>query len=255
MSLLEIKNLNLTYPNGKKIFENAEISLQAGESQALWSPNGTGKTSLFRVITGLLKPQAADIYLEDKAVSDEAGFKALRLKVGFVLQHADDQLFFPQVIDDVAFGPLNQGLSEEEARKVSEEALSTLGILELKDALSYELSGGQKKLVTLACVLSMKPQVLLLDEPTNGLDIDSKQRLIEEINKIDAAKIIISHDPASADSAQDWNYEKNRHRSSTCTKFATIRNCRIESIAKPEMHEHWHTHFYGGVPHTHQDSA
>lgn len=184
---------------------------------------------------------AADIYLEDKAVSDEAGFKALRLKVGFVLQHADDQLFFPQVIDDVAFGPLNQGLSEEEARKVSEEALSTLGILELKDALSYELSGGQKKLVTLACVLSMKPQVLLLDEPTNGLDIDSKQRLIEEINKIDAAKIIISHDPEML--------------SSTCTKFATIRNCRIESIAKPEMHEHWHTHFYGGVPHTHQDSA
>ena len=241
MSLLEIKNLNLTYPNGKKIFENAEISLQAGESQALWSPNGTGKTSLFRVITGLLKPQAADIYLEDKAVSDEAGFKALRLKVGFVLQHADDQLFIPQVIDDVAFGPLNQGLSEEEARKVSEEALSTLGILELKDALSYELSGGQKKLVTLACVLSMKPQVLLLDEPTNGLDIDSKQRLIEEINKIDAAKIIISHDPEML--------------SSTCTKFATIRNCRIESIAKPEMHEHWHTHFYGGVPHTHQDSA
>ena len=241
MSLLEIKNLNLTYPNGKKIFENAEISLQAGESQALWSPNGTGKTSLFRVITGLLKPQAADIYLEDKAVSDEAGFKALRLKVGFVLQHADDQLFFPQVIDDVAFGPLNQGLSEEEARKVSEEALSTLGILELKDALSYELSGGQKKLVTLACVLSMKPQVLLLDEPTNGLDIDSKQRLIEEINKIDAAKIIISHDPEML--------------SSTCTKFATMRNCRIESIAKPEMHEHWHTHFYGGVPHTHQDSA
>lgn len=183
---------------------------------------------------GAFKTSGCGIYLEDKAVSDEAGFKALRLKVGFVLQHADDQLFFPQVIDDVAFGPLNQGLSEEEARKVSEEALSTLGILELKDALSYELSGGQKKLVTLACVLSMKPQVLLLDEPTNGLDIDSKQRLIEEINKIDAAKIIISHDPEML--------------SSTCTKFATIRNCRIESIAKPEMHEHWHTHFYGGVP-------
>lgn len=78
----------------------------------------------------------------------------------------------------------------------------------------------------------MKPQVLLLDEPTNGLDVDSKQRLIEVINKIDAAKIIISHDPDML--------------SSTCTKFSTIRNCRIESIAKPEMHEHWHTHFYGG---------
>lgn len=116
-----------------------------------------------------------------------------------------------------------------------------MGILELKDALSYELSGGQKKLVTLACVLSMKPQILLLDEPTNGLDVDSKQRLIEVINKIDAAKIIISHDPEML--------------SSTCTKFATIRNCRIESIAKPEMHEHWHTHFYGGVPHTHHESA
>ena len=233
MSLLEIKNLNLTYPNGKKIFENAEITLQPGESQALWSPNGTGKTSLFRVVTGLLKPQTADIFLEDKAVTNEEEFKALRLKVGFVLQHADDQLFFPQVIDDVAFGPLNQGLSEKEARKVSEEALSNLGILELKDAL--------KKLVTLACVLSMKPQVLLLDEPTNGLDVDSKQRLIEVINKIDAAKIIISHDPDML--------------SSTCTKFSTIRNCRIESIAKPEMHEHWHTHFYGGVPHTHHEST
>ena len=117
MSLLEIKNLNLTYPNGKKIFENAEITLQPGESQALWSPNGTGKTSLFRVVTGLLKPQTADIFLEDKAVTNEEEFKALRLKVGFVLQHADDQLFFPQVIDDVAFGPLNQGLSEKEAQR------------------------------------------------------------------------------------------------------------------------------------------
>lgn len=138
-------------------------------------PTEPVKLLLFRVVTGLLKPQTADIFLEDKAVTNEEEFKALRLKVGFVLQHADDQLFFPQVIDDVAFGPLNQGLSEKEARKVSEEALSNLGILELKDALSYELSGGQKKLVTLACVLSMKPQVLLLDEPTNGLDVDSKQ--------------------------------------------------------------------------------
>lgn len=241
MSLLEIKNINLTYPNGKKIFENAGISIQPGASYALWSPNGTGKTSLFRVITGLLKPQTAEIYLEGKSIKDEADFKALRLKVGFVLQHADDQLFFPQVIDDVAFGPLNQGLSEEEARQVSEEVLAQLGILELKDALSFELSGGQKKLVTLACVLSMKPRVLLLDEPTNGLDVGSKQRLIEVINKIDAAKIVISHDPEML--------------SSTCTKFATIRNCRIESIAKPEMHEHWHTHFYGGLPHTHHESA
>ena len=76
MSLLEIKNLNLTYPNGKKIFENAEITLQPGESQALWSPNGTGKTSLFRVVTGLLKPQTADIFLEDKAVTNEEEFNA-----------------------------------------------------------------------------------------------------------------------------------------------------------------------------------
>lgn len=98
-----------------------------------------------------------------------------------------------------------------------------------------------EKLVTLACILSMKPQILLLDEPTNGLDVDSKQRLIEVINKINAAKIVISHDPEML--------------SSTCTKFSTIRNCRIESIAKPEMHEHWHTHFYGGVPHTHHEST
>lgn len=235
---LSINHLSLSFSSGKEVFKDASFSLFNKESVGLWSPNGTGKTSLFRVITGLLKPQQAHIVFLGKEVLSEEDFKMLRLKVGYVLQHADDQLFFPQVLDDVAFGPLNQGLASSEALKVSEETLELLGILHLKKALSFELSGGQKKLVTLASVLSMKPEVLLLDEPTNGLDESSKQHFVDVVNKIDSSKIIISHDP--------------EFLSLSCNRFLTIKDLQIKEVDKPMAHQHTHRHFYGSLPHSHE---
>lgn len=237
--ILSVKDLSLTFPDGKKIFEQAELSLYPSETIGLWSPNGTGKTSLFRIITGLLLPQQGEVLLRGKLIKSEKDFRELRLRVGFVLQNSDDQLFFPQVIDDVAFGPLNQGLKEDQAKQVSEETLDKLGILNLKNSLSFELSGGQKKLVTLACVLSMRPDVLLLDEPTNGLDVEAKKRLVEVINRIEASKIIISHDPEVL--------------SLTCSRFVTVSDYRIQEISKPDLHEHRHAHFFGQIPHSHDE--
>ena len=236
-ALLELEGITFSFPNGKTLFEDLNFVLRSGQSVGLWSPNGTGKTTLFKIITGLKLPSTGSVKFEGLEIRGETLFKKLRLAVGFVLQHPDDQLFFPEVIDDVAFGPLNQGLSEEEAKRVSENVLKELGILHLSNSLSFELSGGQKKLVTLACVLSMRPKVLLLDEPTNGLDSGSRGRLIEIINGFSGAKIIISHDPEVL--------------SLTCNRFMTIENGKLVEINAPVVHEHRHAHFYGGTKHTH----
>ncbi len=235
--VLEIKNLSFSYPDGEELLSGLNFRLEKGCSAGIWSPNGTGKTSLFKIITGLLKAKSGEILLYGKSVQTEEDFRALRLKVGFVLQHPDDQLFFPEVIDDVAFGPLNEGLSEGEAWVRAHETLVSLGIEHLEHSLSFELSGGQKKLVTLAAVLSMKPDVLLLDEPTNGLDAAARKRLIEIINRFEGEKIIISHDP-------DMLAE-------TCSRFFTITDKKLSEIKAPQIHEHRHSHFFGAEQHSH----
>ena len=243
--MLETRDLVKIYKPKKGVPVTAlnKISLKFPEKGMVFllGKSGSGKSTLLNVLGGLDKYDGGEIII--KGVSSK-NFKQQHFDsyrntyVGFIFQEYN-------VLDEFSVGANIALAIELQGRRASDSEIND--ILKQVDLEGFgarkpnELSGGQKKLVTLACVLSMKPQVLLLDEPTNGLDIDSKQRLIEEINKIDAAKIIISHDPEML--------------SSTCTKFATIRNCRIESIAKPEMHEHWHTHFYGGVPHTHQDSA
>lgn len=236
-AILEVKELNFSYSADKVIFKDADFSLFNGDHVGLWGANGAGKTTFLKILTGLIKPQSGNVFFEGKIVVDKDQWHDLRLKVGFVLQHPDDQLFFPEVIDDVAFGPLNQGLSVEEAKKKSLVVLKDLGIESIAHELSYELSGGQKKLVTMASVLSMSPEVLLLDEPTNGLDSISRSKIIDIINNIDKPKIIISHDAELL--------------SMTCNKFITIHNGQFDRIEEAAEHTHVHTHFYGKSYHVH----
>lgn len=235
--LLEIKDLSFSFPGKDKLYQGANLFLYMNQNVGFWSPNGSGKTTLFKIITGLIRPLAGDILLDGKRISSEKDFRMLRSKVGFVLQHPDDQLFFPEVIDDVSFGPLNQGLSEKDALLVSMEVLKKLGIDSLAHSLSYELSGGQKKLVTLASVLSMKPEILLLDEPSNGLDEKSRKLLISQINALKCTKIIISHEPELL--------------LETCNRFITIQDKKIIAVEAPTIHEHRHAHFLGATEHTH----
>ena len=235
--ILEVKDLSFSYLNGAQIFNQANLSVFSNDRLGLWGPNGSGKTTFFRLLTGLDKAQQGEILFNGKLCATKKDFEALRLKVGLVLQHPDDQLFFPEVIEDVAFGPLNQGLTQQEAKEKSVKILEKLGIAHLAHSLSFKLSGGQKKLVTLASVLSMDPEMLLLDEPTNGLDTKSRERLIDVIKEIEVPMIIVSHDPDVL--------------RLTANRFETIEEGKFVSIDAPIEHVHSHSHFFGQLNHSH----
>ena len=130
-----------------------------------------------------------------KTMQNDADFDEARLRIGFLFQHSDDQLFSPTVLDDVAFGPLNQGLTTDAARQKAAEALRTVGLEGFEDRVPYRLSGGEKKLVALATILSMDPEVLVLDEPTTGLSPEAKDRLVDILRNLDMAHLVVSHDP------------------------------------------------------------
>lgn len=193
-ALLELKQLRFAYRDGPEVLAGISFSLERGEKVELVGANGSGKTTLFRCITGLEKNWRGSILLDGGEIRTEKDFQYLRRKIGYALQNAEDQLFFPSVLEDASFGPLNLGLSEENAKARALETLELFGIGHLQDALSYKLSGGQQKLVALAAVLAMQPAALLLDEPLNGLDEQASARVLEILDGLDCAMIIVAHD-------------------------------------------------------------
>lgn len=197
--LLRVDNLAFSFPSQggrpeRVLFKAASLSIFPGDTIGLSADNGVGKTTLLRLMTGLEKRAAGTLTLNGQTIESEADFCALRKTVGFVLQNADHQLFFPDVFDDVAFGPKNLGRSDQEAEADALEALTLLGAEHLAREESFHLSGGQKRLVTIASILAMKPAILLLDEPTTGLDARSVERLITVLKGLPQAKLIVSHD-------------------------------------------------------------
>lgn len=192
--LLQVKNLSFGFERDSMLFDKASLTIHEEDQIGLWADNGTGKTTLLRIITGLQKAASMELYLNEKRVMDEQGFREVRRQFGFVLQNAEDQLFFPEVIDDVMFGPLNLGLGERQAREAALEALSRLGISQLAGADSFHLSGGQKRLVSIASILAMRPIGLLLDEPTTGLDAKARSRLADVLKSLIGPRLIVSHD-------------------------------------------------------------
>jgi cobalt/nickel transport system ATP-binding protein len=195
--ILSLEQIYFSYANEavrRDIFKELYFSLHAGDKIGLCGPTGCGKTTFFRLVTGLEKPRAGRIFFYDQPMRAEKDFYKLRRKVGLVLQHSDDQLFCPTVLDELAFGPLNLGTSPEEARDTAGVILSELGLEGFEDRLVHRLSGGEKKLVALASVLTMRPEALLLDEPSGGLDEQAAARIVRILEKLPAARIIVSHD-------------------------------------------------------------
>ena len=192
--LITVKNLHFTFPTGRKVLNGVDLSLCAGEKLALLGANGAGKSSLLHCLMGLVPVTRGEICLLGKICWSEAEFRAIRGRVGLLFQDSDDQLFCPTVLEDVMFGPLNLGQSRDDARKIALQTLSDLGLEGFENRITYQLSGGEKRLVALATVLSMSPEILLLDEPTNGLDADVEKRLIEILRSLPQAMLIISHD-------------------------------------------------------------
>lgn len=178
MALIDLNGISFAYPNGNLVLKGLSLRLEEGDKIGLLGENGAGKTTLLHIILGLLKPAKGEITVFGKRCETEQDFKKIRGAIGLLFQDSDDQLFCPTVLEDVAFGPLNMGMKRHEATDRAERTLDKLGIFHLRNRVPYQLSGGEKRLVSMATILSMRPKILLLDEPTNGLDEKTGKRLI-----------------------------------------------------------------------------
>ncbi|NCA68731.1 MAG: ABC transporter ATP-binding protein [Sphingobacteriia bacterium] len=192
--LIALHEVRFAYPGQAPVLREASLTLAAGERIALTGANGSGKSTLLHLIVGLLTPQAGTIMAFGAPRRREADFHEVRRRAGLVFQDPDDQLFCPTVAEDIAFGPLNLGKSRAEALDLVDHTLDRLQLRHLRDRVTHQLSGGEKRLVSLATVLAMSPDVLLLDEPSNGLDESTRDRLIRILNALPQALILVSHD-------------------------------------------------------------
>ncbi len=192
--LINLEKIAFNYPNGKQVFEDISFSFYDNQCLGLVGSNGSGKTTLLQIIMGLIKPQKGTVSLFGKTCLSEKDFKQVRMNIGFVFQDANDQLFCPTVSDDIAFGPINMGLSKKEVQSVVKETLELLGLEDFHDRPTYGLSDGEKKLISIGTVLSMKPKMLILDEPTNCLDEDAIIRITNILLNCKLPYIIVAHD-------------------------------------------------------------
>ncbi|MEM7798977.1 MAG: ABC transporter ATP-binding protein [Chloroflexota bacterium] len=189
MNALKIDNLNFSYPD-HAVLNDVSLSIEDGERVGIIGPNGAGKTTLFHSICGVLKPNDGTIQLYDQVV--KAG--KFHPAVGLVFQYPDDQIFSPTVYDDIAFGPRNMGLSDEEIAVRVEDAMGLTGISDLAERPPHHLSGGQKRMVAIAGIQAMRPKVIIYDEPSANLDIRSRRRLINFIKASHETVLLSSHD-------------------------------------------------------------
>ena len=193
-ALLELDRVRFAYPGRPPVLDDLELRVQPGDRLAITGPNGAGKSTLLRLLVGLARPEAGRVLAFGSPRTSEADFREVRRRVGLVFQDPDDQLFCPTVLEDVAFGPLNLGRSPAEARAIAERTLTRLDLAGFAGRITHKLSGGEKRLVSLATVLAMAPDVLLLDEPSNFLDEATTARLVAILNDLDQTLVVVSHD-------------------------------------------------------------
>jgi cobalt/nickel transport system ATP-binding protein len=228
--LFELEAVAFGYP-GHPVLESVSLTLSPGDRVALVGANGAGKTTLLHLMVGLCRPQRGRIVAFSQPRSCERDFHEVRLRTGLLFQDPDDQLFAPTVLEDVAFGPLNQGFSKEEALDIACSTLSILGLDGLEQRVTHKLSGGEKRLASLATVLAMRPEVLLLDEPTNGLDEATEQRLVEHLEALPQAMLFISHD--------------RRFVERLARRAVMLRDGRVhEAVLHTHPHSHTHSHLH-----------
>lgn len=196
--LIEINNLSYAYPRRGQVLNNINFALKQGERVVIQGDNGAGKTTLLHLIVGLKKAKLGEIIGFGENCKTEKQFNNLRAKAGLLFQDPDDQLFCPTVLEDLMFGPLNLGFSKQQSIDMSLATLELLGLSGFESRITHQLSGGEKRMVTLASVLVMAPEVLILDEPTNALDEKAKKRLLTVLKTLPQAMIIISHDKVFA---------------------------------------------------------
>lgn len=238
--LIDLRQVSFAYAAGGSILNGLDFQLRAGEKVGIVGSNGCGKTTFLHLLMGLIPPGSGSVRLFGEEMRAKKDFDRQRTRLGLLFQDADDQLFSPTVLEDVAFGPLNLGKSARQAKEAAHGVLERLGIGELAERITHRLSGGEKRMVALATVLAMEPEVLLLDEPTTGLDESTRARITEVLTGLAQACVVISHDYDFLVAVTD--------------RACYMRDGRIIADNGEVVHNHFHVHRLGGVPHRHSHS-
>ena len=233
--LLALRGVEFAYPGRPQVLRQVDFDLRAGERVALVGANGAGKSTLLQLMVGLHRVEVGRIEAFGRRCADEAAFRLIRGRVGLLFQDPDDQLFCPTVLEDVAFGPLNQGQTPAQARRTALSTLAELGLADFAERVTHKLSGGEKRLVALATVLAMRPEVLLLDEPTSGLDEASDRRLVAYLQGLPQSMLFVSHD---------------RHFvQHLATRAVSLDQGRLyEALVHDHPHTHTHSHLHIHAP-------
>lgn len=190
---VRVEGLQFSYPDGRVALKGVDLAVEAGERVAVLGPNGAGKTTLALHLNGIHRPTAGIVTIGETPVVEE-NLAEIRKAVGLVFQDANDQLFMPNVGEDVAFGPANLGLADAELEQRVKEALAAVGGEELANRPAHHLSGGERRRAALATVLAMKPEVLVFDEPSSDLDGAGRRELVSTLAPLPMTQIIITHD-------------------------------------------------------------
>ena len=216
--MIKLDNLSFGYEKDNYVLKDLSFGIEQGENVGLIGANGCGKSTLLKILVGLLsyegKATACSLPIEKK------NYAEIRRKIGYVLQDSDNQLFMSKVSDDVGFAPKNYGYSKEKIETVVNESLEKVGILHLMNRQNSKLSGGEKKLASIAVVLAMNPEMMLLDEPSNGLDPYNRRKVINILKELPQTKLIASHD-------LDLIYD-------TCSRVLVLSDGKIMAEGKTE---------------------
>lgn len=190
---INVRNLSFEYDSGNKILDNISISACGQENIGIIGANGVGKSTLLRLLIGLNSDFDGEIEIEGMPVVKK-NLAKIREKMGYVFQDSESQLFMSNVYDEIAFAPRNYGLSEKETKKRVDDALNSIHIEYLRDRQIYKMSGGEKRMVSIATILGMKPDIILMDEPSIALDPVNRRNLINILKETKQLKLIASHD-------------------------------------------------------------
>jgi cobalt/nickel transport system ATP-binding protein len=190
--MLKVNGLTIAYPDGTLAVDGLSFEIKDGESVALIGANGAGKTSLLLGLVGVIKAKSGTVEAGGITLCKDH-LNEIRRNVGLVFQNPDDQLFMPDVWEDVAFGPHNFGMSDEEVVRRTDSTMEELGISHLKGRSSLKLSGGEKRTAAIATVLALEPEIMLFDEPTAFLDPRARRLLGKLLNTIPHSKLIATH--------------------------------------------------------------
>ncbi len=193
MISIHVEDVSFSYEQGTEILKQLSFDVCKQESVGLIGANGAGKSTLLKLLVGLYPTDSGAIRIGEYPLEKQY-LPQIRAKLGYVFQDSDSQLFMSTVYEDIAFAPRNYGLSPEETDERVNRALELTGIAHLRDRQIHRLSGGEKKLVSIATILSMMPEALLMDEPSIALDPRNRRNLIHILNSLDQPKIIASHD-------------------------------------------------------------